>query len=84
MARCPYCGEAMLSERPHRSVRARIVTADGKPIAPGLVTATPEVSLPHIGKLGWAERRGETYRIALDDGTVLWGYDCWWEEASRG
>ena len=35
--------------------------------------------MPHIGKEGLAEEVDENVRITLDDGTILWGYDCWWE-----
>lgn len=63
-------------------VRARIVDAAGTPIGPlgsGLVAATPESSRPHVGKEGLAERVDGLVRITLDDGAVLWGYECWWE-----
>ena len=39
----------------------------------------PEESLPHIGKFGVAEMLNEwTVKIALDDGGVIYGSDCWW------
>ena len=51
-------------------VRCRIVDLTGS-LAPG--------NKPHIGKEGLAEEIDENVRITLDDGTILWGYDCWWE-----
>ena len=44
-----------------------------------LVAATPEVSKPHIGKHGLAERIDEfDVKITLDDGSIIHGYECWW------
>ena len=40
---------------------------------------TPEESKPHIGKEGLAEKTGKDVRITLDDGTVIFGYECWWK-----
>ena len=66
-------------------VRCRIVEASGREIAPGLVTATPPESGPHIGKTGLAEEVpdpdgffGTSVRITLDDGGIIYGYECWW------
>ena len=63
-----------------------IIDADGDPLTPGFVCRTPEVSRPHIGKHGLAEEIadpdslfGFTIRITLDDGAVLYGYECWWK-----
>jgi len=41
---------------------------------------TPDVSKPHIGKEGLAEKdpAGFGVRISLDDGTIIYGYECWW------
>jgi len=50
---------------------------------------TPDGSKPHIGKTGIA--RKITYEpqvddmfdwyieITLDDGTIIYGHECWWE-----
>ena len=59
-------------------VRCVIVDGGGDEIAPGVVTKTPEISKPHLGKRGLAEDLSDGVRITLDDGNVLWGYDCWW------
>jgi hypothetical protein len=41
----------------------------------------PRKSLPHIDKLGYAERGNDNViKITLDDGNILYGYECWWEE----
>ena len=44
---------------------------------------TPEESKPHIGKFGlvekyFAKEYGDTVRITLDDGNIIYGYECWW------
>ena len=41
---------------------------------------TPEASKPHIGKQGVAENMegGIGVRITLDDGTIIYGHECWW------
>lgn len=65
--------------------RCRVIGIEGQavPGAPHLVCKTPEISKPHVGKLGVAERTVvggyDTVRLTLDDGTVLYGYECWWE-----
>lgn len=67
-------------------IRAKIIDADGEKFGPGLVARTPEVSRPHIGKEGLAEKVYiedepdiSTVKITLDDGTILYGFECWWE-----
>lgn len=69
--------------------RARIVDVTGEYL-PGtdIGIATPFDSKPHVGKEGLAELvtgvfedapAYEAVRITLDDGTVLWGWECWWD-----
>lgn len=66
--------------------RVKIVQAAGTEVLPGVIAADPEESVPHHEKLGWMEEvpcdvfggRGNP-RIELDDGSVLWGYECWWD-----
>ena len=59
-------------------VRCRIIDVDG--IQQGrFVLKTPDESRPHIGKLGTAFKEDWTVKITLDDGTILYGYECWWE-----
>lgn len=55
--------------------------AAGEEVWPGVVTKTPAASKPHIGKTGLAEMMddGWTVRITLDDDTVIYGSQCWWE-----
>ena len=60
-------------------VRCRIVDPTGEPFTLGAVKNAPEESMPHIGKEGLVEEVDENVRITLDDGMILWGYDCWWE-----
>lgn len=44
-----------------------------------IVAATPEISKPHVGKHGLAERIDDwTVKITLDDGNIIYGYECWW------
>ena len=65
--------------------RCQIVNADGLPLGGGLVSRTPDESVPHIGKCGLAEYVEAEHdywdhdvRITLDDGNVIYGYECWW------
>jgi hypothetical protein len=59
-------------------VRCKIVDVAGCEVYPGLIAATPDVSRAHIGKKGLAERDGINVKITLDDGSILYGYECWW------
>jgi len=45
----------------------------------GFTANTPEQSKPHIGKEGIARRSCHGVTITLDDGSIIHGYDCWWE-----
>ena len=64
-------------------VRCQIVDVTGKKIFPGVEGNTPEVSKPHVGKKGLAEMVNGQVRIMLDDGTVIWGYECWWKHLKK-
>lgn len=59
-------------------VRCRIVDVTGG-IMGGYELKTPEKSKPHIDKLGTAYDIGDNVRIEMDDGSILYGYECWWE-----
>lgn len=60
--------------------RCEIIDVAGKEFLPGIVCKTPDVSKPHIGKQGLAERLPDgDIQITLDDGNVLMGYECWWK-----
>ena len=64
-------------------IRCKIVDIAGQELLPGIIAKTPPQSRAHIGKLGTVideEYEGWTVKILLDDGNVLCGYDCWWEE----
>ena len=51
----------------------------------GLLTArTPPKSKPHVGKEGLAEKENGVVKITLDDGVILYGYECWWEPIGEG
>ncbi len=63
--------------------RCKIIDITGEKLYPemfsNLVARTPEVSKPHVGKEGLAEQIDElTIRITLDDGNIIYGYECWW------
>lgn len=58
--------------------RCRIVDVTGKEKF-GLPLRTPDESKSHIGKEGLAERYRSEVRITLDDGTIIFGHECWWE-----
>lgn len=62
--------------------RCRIVDVEGQVINPDfpyLVARTPKASKPHVGKRGTAELQSDgNVKITLDDGEVIYGYECWW------
>jgi len=58
--------------------RCKIIDADGLNWN-DFTCATPEKSKPHIGKTGLAEKdKKHGVKITLDDGNIIYGYDCWW------
>ena len=59
-------------------VRCTIIDVTGMEVFPGIEGNTPDVSKCHIGKEGLAEKVPEGVRITLDDGSILFGYECWW------
>ena len=59
-------------------VRCRIEDVAGQEMAPGFIAATPKVSVPYIGAEGDAELIGDNVKITLDNGAILYGYQCWW------
>ena len=61
-------------------IRCRIVDVDGTGYKVGpYFAATPDKSKPHIGKEGLAEKTSDEVKITLDDGSILYGHQCWWE-----
>ena len=60
-------------------IRCEILDVTGQEVFPGFEGRTPDESKPHIGKQGLAEEVEDNVRITLDDGSVLWGYECWWK-----
>lgn len=65
---------AMVIEYP---TRCRILDVEGG-LWHGIGMRTPPESQPHVGKEGLAEEVDGDVRITLDDGTILYGYECWW------
>jgi hypothetical protein len=66
-----------------KTVRCVIIGVEGQEIPLneyGLVAIakTPDVSKPHIGKHGLAIIEDYKVTINLDDGNVIYGYECWW------
>ncbi len=60
--------------------RCEIVDVTGQEVFPGIEGKTPDVSKPHVGERGLAERIDDgNVKITLDNGTVLYGYECWWK-----
>lgn len=59
-------------------MRCQIIDVTGRTVLPGIKGRTPNISKPHIGKQGLAEKIEDDVRITLDDGSILWGYECWW------
>ena len=79
MVRRPSKNRYRLNEAIGYPTRCRIISMDGYRLGGGLIAADPFKAQPHVGKEGMAKktRRGDV-RIDLDDGTVLYGYECWW------
>ena len=63
--------------------RCKIIDVTGIEVMPGIKGRTPHISKPHIGKKGLAEIIDDDVRITLDDGNILWGYECWWIPLNR-
>ncbi len=70
-------------------LRVRIVQAEGQPLDAGFVAADPPKAQANMRKEGWCEvdaphpAFGTNPKITLDDGTVIWGFECWWEPVHR-
>ncbi|OEU68428.1 MAG: hypothetical protein BBJ57_02365 [Desulfobacterales bacterium PC51MH44] len=60
-------------------VRCEIIDVTGIEVFPGVQGNTPDESKPFIGEQGLAERIGWDVRITLDNGEIIFGYDCWWK-----
>jgi hypothetical protein len=69
-------------------VRCRIIDVTGEK-SYGIPIKTPDISKPHIGKEGIAKKifyepeADDIFdwyiQITLDDGTIIYGHECWWE-----
>lgn len=69
-------------------VRVRVVSVAGTEVFPGIIGADPDAAKPHFEELGWCDEDGHpdplepnytNPKITLDDGTIIWGYECWWK-----
>ena len=69
----------IMHDEPTYPTRCRIIDVTGVEVFPGIKGRTPDESKPHIGKEGLAEEARGGVRITLDDSTILWGCECWWE-----
>lgn len=66
-----------------RPIGTRVMIVEDPGSIGGLETATPEVSKPKLGRMGTITEyvhNGLSPKIELDDGSVLYGYECWWKE----
>ena len=59
-------------------LRCKIRDVTDIEVFPGIIGRTPDISKPHVGKQGLAEKIDGTVRITLDDGNVIYGHECWW------
>ena len=71
-----------------KPIRCKIVDVEGlviDPNYPDVVALTPDISMSHIGKFGWAKYLSDfDVEITLDDGNILFGYECWWVPVNEG
>ena len=60
--------------------KCKIVDVNDKEVFSSMKGNTPEISKPHIGKKGVASKdeHGRVI-IQLDDGNIIYGYECWWK-----
>ena len=58
-------------------VRCEIIDVTGEKMGE-LPIKTPIGSFPYIGKRGLAEKINGEVRITLDNGDIIYGYECWW------
>ena len=59
--------------------KCEIIDVIGKEVLPNIMGNTPEASKPHIGKKGIASKDEHgRVTIQLDDGNIIYGYECWW------
>lgn len=76
-------------------LRVRIEPMQGVPIKVGdveAVAADPPQAQAHMYQEGWCEYDAPCEalggagnpKITLDDGTVIWGYQCWWHPVEKG
>lgn len=69
-------------------VRVKVVSAAGVEVLPGVIGADPEKAQPHLEKLGWMVEEvhpqlgRKNPKITLDDGSIIWGCECWWTYAN--
>lgn len=70
--------------------RVRVSVTSGAAAYPGLA-ADPLIAQQNMGKQGWCEEDvpcpelggRSNPKITLDDGTVIWGYQCWWAPVTQ-
>lgn len=63
----------------HVGKRVVIVRAEGMPFSGSITMRDPHPE--HVGKLGRVIAEGDlSVQIRLDDGTLLYGSQCWWVE----
>ena len=59
--------------------RCQIIDVTDQEVFPGIIGNTPDVSKPHVGEFGLAEKLSNgNVKITLDNGGILMGYECWW------
>jgi hypothetical protein len=59
--------------------RCKIIDVVGIEVLPGIEGRTPPASQPHVGKEGMARKLDNGgVEITLDDGSTLYGGECWW------
>lgn len=72
-------------------VRVQVESAAGVEVFPGVIGADPPAAQANMSEYGWVEW-GHPFeddpafrnpKITLDNGNVIWGYECWWKPVAK-
>lgn len=72
-------------------IRVAITPAAGTVLPGGFIAVDPAKAQEHMHEVGWCEYDAPcpllggapNPKITLDNGDVIWGYECWWSPVKR-